>query len=233
MQFLTKQQRINRAVMILRKNWVLLVFGAEVVLVTLYAITALANGGEPFALLNVNGLRTLPSYLQAIQLFLIGALPFWMCVRYRRPDIPPSRKLLAFVGLFFIYVSIDELFKLNFLFGKHRLWQSIYLLVGAAIPFLFYRDLKRLYGLSPKSMQLIGLGIGIFLLGGFGLELFRAHIQEPHWYRFFSRWQFYQVDTIRTAFEELGEMLGETIVLKGVVQLFLARQARVKLRTTA
>jgi len=216
--------------MAIRKSWLPLVVGLEIILVTIYALSALSNGGTPSPLFNVNGFRTLPSWLQAIQLFSIGAIPLWLSINYRRPDIPPSRILLAFIGLLFCYFSMDELFKLNFLFKNHRLWQLIYLSIGLALPVVFFRDFVRLYRLSPQSMKIIAAGIGVFLIGGFGLEVFRSQIQEPHWYTLFSRWQFYQVDTIRTALEEFGEMLGETIVIKGVIQLAQRRQAQVDLK---
>jgi len=216
--------------MTFRKGWLPVVVALEIILVTLYALTALHNGGKPSPLFNVNGIRTLPSWLQASQLFFIGALSCWLCVTYRCPEVPPSRILLAIVGLLFCYFSIDELFKINFLFNQHGLWQMIYLAVGLAIPIVFFQDFVRLYRLSPQSMKLITLGVGIFIAGGFGLELFRSHIQEPHWYRLFGRWQFYQVDTIRTALEEFGEMLGETVVIKGMLQLAQKRQMQVILR---
>lgn len=57
--------------------WLPLVIGLEIGLVTLYAITVILNAGEPFPLVDVNGVRTLPSLLQATQLFLIGVMPLW------------------------------------------------------------------------------------------------------------------------------------------------------------
>lgn len=217
--------------MALQKSWLPFIVGLEITLVTIYALSALQNGGESFPLFNVNGFRTLPSWLQAIQLFSIGAIPLWLSVNYRCPEVPPSRILLAFVGLLFCYCAMDELLKLNFLFHNHRLWQLIYLSIGLSIPIVFFRDFVRLYRLSPQSMRLITAGISIFLVGGFGLELFRSQVQEPHWYKLFGRWQFYQVDTIRTALEEFGEMLGETIVIQGVVQLAQRRQAKITLQS--
>ncbi|MEL7353192.1 MAG: hypothetical protein AAF171_24695 [Cyanobacteria bacterium P01_A01_bin.116] len=213
-------------------RWLPVVIGLEISLVTLYATTVLLNGGDPYPLLDVNGLRTLPSWLQATQLFLIGALPLWLCLTYRNPKVPPSRSLLAFAGVFFLCAATDELFKLNILFNQHQLWKFIYLSVAAAAPILFHRDLVRLYHFHPKAMRLVGTGILIFLIGGFGLELFRRHIQEPHWYRFFGRWQFYQVDAVRTAFEEFGEMLGETLLLKGMISLAQKRQTTVSHSTS-
>ncbi|MEM9090449.1 MAG: hypothetical protein AAGC93_17085 [Cyanobacteria bacterium P01_F01_bin.53] len=206
--------------------WLPLVIGLEITLVTLYAITVLINAGEPSSLLDVNGFRTLPSWLQTTQLFLLGALPLWLAITYRQPKVPPSRNLLVVVGLFFLFASLDELFKLNILFDQHQLWKSIYLSLAVIIPVLFHRDLLRLSRLQPKTMRLIGIGIFIFLAGGFGLELFRRHIQEPYWYQLFGRWKFHQVDAIRTAFEEFGEMLGETLILKGMITLAHWRRAQ-------
>lgn len=212
--------------MLVKKSlWLLLVLGLEIALVTLYAATVIANGGEPAPLIDVNGVRTLPSLLQAAQLFLLGAVPLWMLMTYQTSRVPPSRRLLAIAAAFFLCTSIDELFKLNFMFGQHKLWQSIYLTFGLSIPLLFYRDLLRLFSIYPREIKLIGAGVLVFLLGGFGLEIFRRYVQEPYWYELFGRWQFYQVDAIRTAFEELGEMVGETLVLKGAIDIGQSRRS--------
>lgn len=209
--------------------WLPLVIGLEIGLATLYAITVILNAGEPFPLVDVNGVRTLPSLLQATQLFLIGAVPLWMFVTYRNSQLPPSRNLLLVTAMFFLFTSIDEFFKLNLIFNQHRMWKLIYLALGISIPMLFYKDLVRLFRAHPKDMRWIGIGIIVFLVGGFGLEIFRRQVQEPYWYQLFGRWKFHQVDAIRTAFEELGEMLGETLVLRGTVGLMRQRQARLTL----
>jgi hypothetical protein len=209
--------------------WFPLVIGLEIILVTLYAITTNVKGGQPFPLLDVNGFRSLSSWLQAIQLFLLGALPLWMYLTYRHPEVPPSRHLLAFTALLFLFASMDELFKFNFLFDQHQLWQVIYISFGIAIPLLFRRDLVRLARSNPQAMRLIVVGIIIFVLGGFGLELFRRYVQEPYWYQLFGRWQFYQVDAVRTAFEEFGELLGATLLLKGMVSLAQQRWVKIAL----
>ncbi len=203
--------------------WVPLVVGLEIILVTLYATTININRGEPLPFLDVNGARTLPSILQVTQLFLIGVLPLWMYFTYRDQQIPPSRNLLGCVALLFLYAATDELFKLSFIGNQHHLWKSVYLALGFSIPILFYRDLIRLFQQYPKPMRLIVIGFVTFLVGGFGLELFRSYIQEPYWYKLFGRWQFYQVDSVRTALEELGEMLGETIVLQGTLGIVAQR----------
>ena len=119
---------------------------------------------------------------------------------------------------------MDELFKLNILFGAHQLWKWVYLGLGLSIPIVFFRDIVRLCRFAPKTMRLIGVGVAVFVICGFGLDLFRIHIQQKYWYQLFGQWQFYQVDSIRTALEEFGEMLGETLILKGMVDL--ARQRR-------
>lgn len=213
--------------MLIKKSlWLPLTISLEITIVVLYAVTALANGGQSLSFLDVNGSRTLPSLLQAAQLFLLGALPLYICITYRNPKLPPSRNLLACTAVFFLYASVDELFKLSFLSSYHKLVQLIYLSLGLAIPILFYRDFIRLYKFHPRAVRWVGLGLLSFVIGGFGLELFRSHVQEPHWYQLFGRWEFYQVDAIRTALEELGEMVGETLVLKGMVDLVQRRRVQ-------
>ncbi|MEL7144428.1 MAG: hypothetical protein AAGL08_19705 [Cyanobacteria bacterium J06573_11] len=209
--------------------WLMLVIGMEMLLVMLYALTVHLKGGEPAALLDVNARGSLPSWFQTIQIFLLGALPGWLCVTYRCPKVPPSRYLLAAIAVLFLYASMDELFKLSLLFHQQQLWKSIYLVLGLSIPVLFFRDLIRLCRFEPGTMRLIGVGVVIFLLCGFGLDLFRVYIQQPYWYQLFGRWQFYQVDSIRTAIEEFGEMLGETLILKGMFDLARYRRKQIAL----
>lgn len=200
----------------------------EILLVTLYALSVHMNAGEPAALFDVNGTGTLPSWLQTMQILAIGLLPGWLFVTYRDSyralGVPPSRYLLVVVSVLFLYAAVDELFKLNILFGMHQLWKWTYLGLGLSIPVVFFRDVVRLYLFSPKTMRLIGVGIIVFVLCGFGLDLFRVHIQQKYWYQLFGQWQFYQVDSIRTAIEEFGEMLGETLILKGMVDLMRRRR---------
>jgi hypothetical protein len=205
--------------------WLPLIIGIEIFLVTLYALSVHLNGGYPTHLFDVNGFKTLPSWLQAIQLFCLGALPLWGCITYRHPHVPPSRQFLATIALLFLYASLDEIFKFNIRFHLHRQWQIIYLVLGVTIPVLFHRDLVKLWRSHPKDMRLVALGILLFAAGGVGLELFRVYIQQPYWYPLFGRWDFYQVDSIRTALEELGEMVGETLVLRGMINLAKQRSA--------
>ncbi len=209
--------------------WFPLVVGLEIVLVTLYAITVNLNGGKPSPLLDLSGFRSLASWVQAIQLCLLGALPLWMYLTYRHPEVPPSRNLLVCTAILFLFASVDELFKFNILFHQHQLWQVVYISFGIALPIVFRRDLSRLAQSNPQAIRFIVMGIIIFVIGGFGLELFRRYVQQPHWYRLFGQWQFYQVDSIRTALEEIGEMLGATLLLKGMIALAQQRWERIAL----
>jgi hypothetical protein len=209
-----------------QKIWLPCVIGLEVILVTLYAVSIHFTGGKPFPLVDVNGTGTIPSILQATQLFMLGALPLWMWITYRHPQVPPSRRLLAVVAALFLYAAIDESIKINQIFHQHRLWQMIYIGLGVSIPLLFHRDLMRSWKLHPPAAKLILLGIVIFVAGAFGLEMFRLYIQQPYWYQLFGRWEFYQVDSIRTALEEFGEMCGESLVLAGMIQMVKIRSQK-------
>jgi hypothetical protein len=210
-----------------QKIWLPLVISLEIILVTLYAVSIHMSGGEPWFLVDVNGTGTIPSILQATQLFLLGALPLWACVTYRSPQVPPSRRLLAVVAALFLYAATDEAIKINQIFHQHHLWQKIYIGLGVSIPLLFHRDLIRSWRMYPKTSKLILIGIVFFVTGSFGLELFRACIQQPYWYQLFGRWKFYQVDSIRTALEEFGEMCGESLVLAGMIQMAKMRSQKV------
>jgi hypothetical protein len=213
--------------MLLQKYWLPCVVALEVVLVTLYATSIHINGGKPFPMFDVNGTGTIPSILQAVQLFLLGALPLWLCMTYRNPKVPPSRMLLAIASLLFLYATADEIFKLNQIFHQHRLWQFIYIALGISIPLLFRRDLMRLWHLHPQAARLMLMGVLIFVGGALGLELFRSYVQQPYWYQLFGRWEFYQVDAIRTALEEFGEMCGESLVLSGMIKMAQKRSEKV------
>ena len=61
--------------------WLPLVISLEVILVTIYAVSVHLTGGEPFPAFDVDGLRTIPSMLQATQLFLLGSTAASGCVR--------------------------------------------------------------------------------------------------------------------------------------------------------
>jgi hypothetical protein len=209
-----------------QKLWLPLVISLEVILVTIYAVSIHLTGGKPFPAFDVDGLRTIPSILQATQLFLLGALPLWMCATYRNPQVPPSRMLLAIVSLFFLYAAVDEIFKLNQIFNQHHLWQLIYITLGISMPILFRRDFVRLWRMHPQASKLIVIGIVVFVTGAFGLEMFRTYVEQPYWYTLFGRWKFYQVDSIRTAIEEFGEMCGESLALTGMMMMAQKRLAK-------
>jgi len=210
-----------------QKNWLPLVISLEVTLVTIYAISIHFTGGKAFSAFDVDGLRTIPSMLQSAQLFLLGALPLWMCVTYRNPQAPPSRLLLAIASVFFLYAAVDETFKLNQIFKQHHLWRLIYITLGISMPLLFRRDFVRLWQMHPPAAKLIVVGIVVFVTGAFGLEMFRAYVQQPYWYQLFGRWKFYQVDSIRTAIEEFGEMCGESLVLAGMISMAQKRLEKI------
>jgi hypothetical protein len=207
--------------------WLPLVISLEIVLVTIYAVGVHLSGGTPFPAFDVDGTGTIPSLLQATQLFLLGAVPLWMWATYRKPQVPPSRRLLAIASLFFLYASVDEVFKLNQIFHQHQLWRFIYIAIGVSMPIFFRGDFVRLWKMHPQAAKLMSVGIIVFMTGAFGLEIFRAYVEQPYWYQFFGRWQFYQVDSIRTAFEEFGEMCGESVVLSGMIQMAQRRSQKV------
>ncbi|MBC6435273.1 hypothetical protein FM036_36660 [Nostoc sp. HG1] len=130
-------------------------------------------------------------------------------------------------SLFFLYAAVDETFKLNQIFKQHHLWRLIYITLGIAMPVLFRHDFVRLWRMHPQAAKLIIIGIVVFTTGAFGLEIFRAYVEEPYWYQLFGRWKFYQVDSIRTAIEEFGEMCGESLVLAGMGRMAQKRLEKV------
>ncbi|MEL6763404.1 MAG: hypothetical protein AAFO87_07030 [Cyanobacteria bacterium J06607_6] len=124
--------------------------------------------GEAIFLLDFNGLRSLPSLLQAAHLFTIGGLCGLLLVA-RQPRrqsyswfLPAAVMLLCFFG------GIDELTKLHLALNQVN-WQVVYLSLMAAILIFSWGDFIWLWRHHRPTLLWVLAGISLFLLGSFGV----------------------------------------------------------------
>lgn len=208
--------------------WVLIVL--EVGLVIIY-LEGILRTGKAYPAFDMDGQMTIPSLLQSFQLFLVGAISLGLFITNRHSSPHPSRLFLLTVAVLFIYGSIDEIFKIhlqlhNLLSTTHkRAWMPIYLGIGVTTPLVFHRDFIALWHFHRKAIIFVGLGMGIFILGGFGSEVFKHELVQGILSYLFQQDVLIPlfVEKFRVAVEEFSEMLGETITLYGLC-LYLAKR---------
>lgn len=187
-------------------------------------LVGIARTGTPYAAVDFNGKQTLPSLLQAVQLGLLGLIPLGLFLFHRIPTLPPSRSLLLVTAVLFLYAAVDEVLKIHLMLG-HRLWQILYPTLGTAVLIWFRRDLMRLWRFERRSLLFVAIGMGIFVLGGFGTELLKSFVIRPLLSQFLNQhgtialW----LESSRIAIEEFSELLGESLTLYGVCGLAMAR----------
>lgn len=208
----------------------------ELAIAVIYLAYIFFTGQSPM-MVNMDGARNIPSGLQAIQIFAIGAIALGLGITHQ-PAFPyPSRKFSFFLAGLLLYAGLDEIFKLHLGFRNllpivgTQYWIAIYSSIICLLPVLFYRDFKAFWQ-SYRQETLIGVtGIVIFALGGFGGELFKSYILQPLLTNY-SLWQNHHflslfIEKFRVAFEEFGELLGETLVLYATL-LFIAQRLEQK-----
>lgn len=185
--------------------------GFEVGLALAYlALIGLRGEAGPF---DFNGLRSLPSWLQAILLSAIGLVCVGL-LRYRQPMARPSWVLPSAVALLCFLGAADELLKFHLTLGQVD-WKWIYLSLLMAIAVLGFRDLTWLWRTHRLTVLWVLAGLGIFLLGGFGAEMAKDAIAAMLFTDAPSR-TIILVEHLRITLEELAELLGETIILYAV-----------------
>jgi len=212
----------------------------EVFLVLIYLLGIVLRG-QAFSPFDLDGQMTIPSCLQALQLFLIGLLSLALVFVGRNSSQPPTKIFALTVALLFFYASIDELFKVHLQLHtllptiEHRDWQGVYLAIGVTTIILFFRDFIALWHFHRKSTLMMVLGIGIFVLGGFGLEIFKDAFLSSIVGLFVNQGNLIPllVEKLRVAVEEFSEMLGESLILYGLCLFFakrLVQEGRMKSR---
>lgn len=202
----------------------------EVAIVLIYLGSILLTG-KAYHLFDMDGKMTIPSYLQALQLFLIGTISLLLFLFKQEKLERPSRPLmLAIAGLAF-YGGLDEIFKLHLGFKNlvpivgTPYWIAIYCFLLVMLPVLFFPDFKALWYLYRKQTLIGILGVVIFVMGGFGAEIFKSIFFQPLLNLFFPNRMIVAMvaEKFRVAFEEGFELLGETIVLYAIL-LFIVKR---------
>lgn len=197
----------------------------EIGLALAYLITIWRQQSVP-VWLDWDGLRSVPSLMQAATLFAIGILALLLLLFRQRIQRPVSRFLPLALASLCLYGGINELTKLHLHLNQYN-WKGIYVAILIAIPLICWRDLARLWREHRSIVLWVFLGLGIFLLGGFGAELIKEHLYtgvSPE-ATFTLAGQtinlLFWVEHLRVTVEEFGELLGETIILFGVAQFVL------------
>lgn len=161
--------------------------------------------------LDFNGLRSLPSIMQATHLFAIGATCWVLLIRRRQMSRPCSWYLPLALACLCFFGGLDELTKLHLTLDQIN-WKIIYLGLLVAIPVMSWRDLRWLWQTHRATLLWIAAGMTIFLSGGFGTEMLKGAIaaamsvgNDPQ--------AVLLAEHLRIAVEEFAELLGETLIL--------------------
>lgn len=193
----------------LRRGAIILI-GFEFGLALVYWVMVWQRG-TAIAMLDFNGLRSLPSLLQAAHLFAIGMLCLSLLICRQRLSRPCSWFLPLALAILCFYGGLDELTKLHLTLDQVN-WKIVYLTVLASIPLLCWRDLLWVWREHPTTLLWIGIGMGIFLLGGFGAEMVKGAIASELAVHASTRTRFL-AEHLRITFEEFAELIGETVIL--------------------
>lgn len=186
--------------------------GFEVGLACAYlALIGLRGEAGP---LDFNGLRSLPSWLQASLLSAIGLLCVGLLHYRHRIARPISWVLPGPLALLCFFGAVDELLKFHLTLGQVD-WKMIYLSLLVAIVVLGFRDLALLWHTHWLTVLWVLAGLGIFLLGGFGAEMAKDAIAAALSPAAPARTVFL-IEHLRITLEELAELLGETIILYAI-----------------
>lgn len=198
----------------------------EIAIVIIY-IGSILKTGTPYAPFDMNGKMTVPSLLQSLHLLTIGLVSLMLFFRLPRNQGRPSHNFMIATAILLIYGSIDEVFKIHlhladFLPIEKRSWMVIYAIVFLGLPTVFYRDLIFLWRQHRQETSFALLGMAIFAMGGFLGEAVRDFLTFPVTYKFLSIrgiMSVYQnidlIQSLRIAFEEFFELIGENFVLYG------------------
>ncbi|MBE9139692.1 hypothetical protein IQ254_21255 [Nodosilinea sp. LEGE 07088] len=170
--------------------------------------------GEALPLLDLNGLRSLPSWLQAAHLLAIGGLCLVLLRFRQRLAHPVSWFLPSALALLCLYGALDEVTKLHL--WLHQVdWKLIYLGLLMAIPVLGLPDLVVIWRHHRGPVLWVLAGVSVFLLGGFGAEAAQGAIASELATHDSSRLLFLG-EHLRITIEEFAELLGETLILYGM-----------------
>ena len=185
--------------------------GIEIGLALTYLILIIKQGNT-LPLLDFNGLRSLPSLLQAAHLFTIGGLCLFLLFLRPRMAHPISWFLPSALALLCLCGGLDEVTKLH-LHLKQFDWKIIYLSILIGIPLIGWRDFITVWRYHCATVLWVLAGLGIFLLGGFGAEMIKGAIASELSNYSSSTRLLFLTEHLRITVEEFAELFGETLIL--------------------
>lgn len=197
-----------------------LLLSIELLLLLGYCVTQilLSGRGGPIAhLLNVDRESSIPTWFSSIQLSAIGLL-LWTQAR----STGKLKFFLFVLSICFLFLSMDEasaihekiipsaeryganlLLFLTFM-GDDRAWMIPYVILAFILACISMRYLIYIWRNMRKEAYFIAIGLGLFAIGGIGVEFISFHVLDTSYY-------------IVVALEEFLEMFGMSIVLYGVM----------------
>ncbi|WP_017662241.1 hypothetical protein [Baaleninema simplex] len=195
------------------KTWLFVAIALELAIVAIYLIS-LNVAGTPYPPFDMNGYMTIPSWLQAIQLFAISVIAVVLLVSRVSP--PPSKGFLVAIAVFLGYAAIDEVFKVHLKLHRYLPlqsdeWFGIYIGLLVSLLLLGSWDFWRLWRQFPRETAIAAVGLGVFVLGGF----------LSYWV--FQPFGWLDAEPFRIAFEEFLELLGENLVVFGSLQFSIKK----------
>lgn len=207
------------------KLGLLSLIGLEIGLSLAYLMAVWFNPAAP-PWLDLNGLRSVPSLLQALHLVAIGSVALLVLLLRHRMQRPVSWVLPLALTVLCFYGGIDEVTKIHLYLNQYN-WKSIYLMILVAIPLLCWRDFCWLWQAHRTIVLWVLAGLSIFLVGGFGAEAVKQVLHSA-----FAAEStitlagqqnslLFLAEHLRITLEEFAELLGETLILFGVVQFAL------------
>lgn len=201
----------------------------------IYLFSSLIRG-EALPSFDFDKPRTVPIFYAALQLFAIGFSLVMTWLWRRLHSKRPYRLILLTVGAGFLYLSIDKLFKLHLMIRSFSwlpqfesgggAWVFFYVPLGLIIILSGYRDLIALWRFYPRATLITILGVGIFLLGGIGVEVINYQFLQS------QLWKIQEQDNslaiiisaIKVTIEETGELLGQSTAIYGLNLFWIKKQ---------
>lgn len=201
----------------------------------IYLISSIIRG-EALPAFDFDKPRTIPIFYAALQLFAIGFSLVMTWLWRRLHSKRPYRWILLTVGTGFLYLSIDKILKLHLMIHSFSwlpqfksgggAWVFFYVPLGLIIILSGYRDLIALWRFYPRATLITILGVGIFLLGGIGVEVINYQFLQS------KIWKIQEQDTslaiiinaIKVTLEETVELLGQSAAIYGISLFWIKKQ---------
>lgn len=172
---------------------------------------------------NLDKEANIPTWFSSIQLFIIGSI-FVLIDRKHEAHHIFRPLFFSFIGIGFIFLSLDEAAviheKITVLLrnvewiprfkGDQGIWIPFYVATGLGFALMSWRsEIEMWKHFRPIAVALMS-GLGIYLLGGVGLEVISYQFLRDGTPLFYG---------LEVALEEFMEMAGASLVLYGALQL--------------